>query len=244
MRRLFNILVGGFLVLFSIGVLAAEPLPVKDGDTVTVEISARELTRIAMTSGMRIDKVWGGVGMLEIQPDMERGEIFIKPVPGASAAMSFFVRDSAGSTYTIVATQKDVPSKTVMLKALKKTSTTNAATYRYRNVPFVDKVKRLLRAMALNTPLVDYDVEFHNDKVPLWAETTIIFSAAWTGFDLLGEIYTVTNTSDKELVFHESEFMTFGERVKGVAIENLSLAAGETTFLYIIRLPEVDQEVN
>lgn len=214
--------------------LASQEFRVKDGDTIAVKMSSRELTRITVHGEGRLEKVWGSVGVLEIQPDKERGEIFIRPLPGAPNSVSFFVRDDMGATYTIVAQQYDVPSETIILKPASPRKTVGRGA-EYRSTPLVERVKRLIKGMALGNDVAGYVYEDVEQKVPLWAETKIVLRRLYTGQDLLGEVYTVENVSDSEMTFHEREFLDFGDRVQAVSLEHLKLAKGETTFLYVVR---------
>lgn len=224
------------MLLYSGSANAAQEFRVKDGDTITVKVSSRELTRISIQGEGRLDKVWGSAGVLEIQPDKDKGEIFIRPAPGAPTALSFFVRDDMGATYTIVAQQHDIPSETIILKPAAPRRSVGRGS-EYRSTPFVDRVKRLMKGMALGEQVDGYSYEDSEKKVPLWAETQIILRRTYTGYDLLGEIYTIQNISDADMNFHEREFLDFGSRVQAVSLERLSLGKGETTFLYVVRKP-------
>ena len=213
---------------------AAQEFRVNDGDTITVKISSRELTRITVDGVGRLDKVWGAAGVLEITPDKEKGEIFVRPSRSAPTAFSFFVRDDLGATYTIVAKQHDIPSETVLLKPAAPRKSVGRGS-EYRSTPYIERVKRLMKGMALGEDVAGYTFDDAEKKVPLWAETNIALRRVYTGYDLLGEIYTLENISDKEIVFHEREFLDFGDNVQAVALEQLTLAKGETTFIYVVR---------
>lgn len=213
---------------------AAQEFRVNDGDTITVKISSRELTRITVDGVGRLDKVWGAAGVLEITPDKEKGEIFVRPSRSAPTAFSFFVRDDLGATYTIVAKQHDIPSETVLLKPAAPRKSVGRGS-EYRSTPYIERVKRLMKGMALGEDVAGYTFDDAEKTVPLWAETNIALRRVYTGYDLLGEIYTLENISDKEIVFHEREFLDFGDNVQAVALEQLTLAKGETTFIYVVR---------
>jgi len=215
---------------------AAQEFRVKDGDTIKVKISSRELSRIAVTGEGRLDKVWGASGVLEIQPDKERGEIFIRTTGGAPAAFSFFVRDDSGATYTIVAQQYDIPAQTILLKsvALRKSMKREST---YLVTPLVELVKQLMKGMALGGSISGYVLEDLRETIPLWKEANIVLRRVYRGNDLIGEVYTIENRTDQVLKFHESEFMNFGGRTQAVALEYLSLQTDKTGFLYIVRNP-------
>lgn len=221
---------------------AKQEIRVKDGDTVKVVLSSMDPTRIVVKQG-RVDKVVGPKGALDIQADKERGEIFVKPIPGSAQSVTFFVRDDSGSTYTLIATQQQIPGDTIELVS----STPRKATGRgaeYRATPYVERVKRLIKAMALNENLDGYGEEEQSRPVPLWKETEITLAKTYTTHDLYGEVYVITNISNDTLKFHEREFMEFGERVQAVALERLNVRPGEATFLYVVRRsPDAPVEV-
>ncbi|WP_287962372.1 type-F conjugative transfer system secretin TraK [Alcanivorax sp.] len=233
------------LCFFAGSVFAAESetvsnvqnLPVRDGDSITVNVSSRELTRVGISGAGRLEKVWGAAGIMEINPDRDKGEVFIRPLAGAPKSFSFFVRDDQGATYTLVATQRDIPSQTVMLSP----ADLRVSSYdksRWKSQPFVINVKKLLKGMALGKDVPGYQIEPRQSKVPLWKETDIRQVRAYVGFALVGEVYLVTNNTEETLRFHEREFMDFGEGVNAVALEKLDVAPGDFTTLYIVRKAE------
>lgn len=226
--------------IFSNFAFAAQEFRVKDGDTIRVKISSKELTRITIFGEGRLDKAWGVKGMLNVQTDKKKGEAYIRPTNVAPNILSFFVRDDLGATYTIIAQQYDIPSETIILKpsALRKSVGRGSE---YRATPFVDRVKRLMKGMALGESVDGYSFDDFNKDVPLWSETNIVLRRTYSGHELLGEVYTIQNVSDKSVVFHEREFMDFGGNVQAVALEQLELTKGETTFLYVVRKPQGEE---
>lgn len=219
---------------------AAQTFKVKDGDTVSIDISARELTRIAVSGKGRLSNVWGPDGILEIQADKSAGEVFVRPLAGAPAVMSFFARDDMGATYTIIAKQKDIPSETVILQpsmsGVKKGE--GLGSNKFSSTPVVEQIKKLIRSMATGKGLDGLSYEEFDEEIELWSETNIKFVQRFESHGLWGEVYLIKNVSDKELVFNEQEFLDFGKNVKAVALEHLTVQAGETTTLYVVRLGE------
>jgi type-F conjugative transfer system secretin TraK len=219
---------------------AAQTFKVKDGDTVSIDISARELTRIAVSGKGRLSNVWGPDGILEIQADKSAGEVFIRPLAGAPAVMSFFAKDDMGATYTIIAKQKDIPSETVILQpsmsGVKKGE--GLGSNKFSSTPVVEQIKKLIRSMATGKGLDGLSYEEFDEEIELWSETNIKFVQRFESHGLWGEVYLIKNVSDKELVFNEQEFLDFGKNVKAVALEHLKVQAGQTTTLYVVRLGE------
>lgn len=224
-------------VFFSGGAQSAQVFRVKDGDTITVKISSRELTRLAVFGDGRIDKVWKTVGVLDVQSDIASGEIFVQPLPGAPALISFFIRDNSGATYTVVAQQYDVPSESIILKPAGVLKSIGRGS-EYRATPYVDRIKRLIKGMALGGDVDGYSFEDTKEIVPLWKEANIELIRVYTGYDLSGETYIIKNVSGKEMVLGEREFFDFGNGVRAVALERSTLADDESTFVYVVRKSE------
>lgn len=212
---------------------AKQEITLKDGDSVKVILSANDATRLVMDRG-RIEKIVAPKGMLDIQADKERGEIFLKPLASAPESVSFFVRDDSGATFTLIATRRPVPGDTILLKNASPRKSPGRGG-QYLSTPFVERVKQLIKAMALGENLESYGVEDQNRPVALWKETDITLVKSFTAHDLYGEVYVITNVSSDPMRFHEREFMEFGERVQAVALERLELKPDASTFLYVVR---------
>lgn len=212
---------------------AVQNYSVKNGDTITATLSSKDLTRIAIEGG-RLEKVWSTAGIIEVQPDQEKGEVFIRPLPGSASTISFFVTDSLGSTYTILGRKKDVPSESIIIKP-KGVAPGTPSGQRYKSQPYVGKIKDLVKAMALNEPLIGYSEDAVSATVPLWLETQINLHKRYSNHKLIGEVYSIENISAEDLVFHEREFLDFGEAVQAVALEKLKLTPNEKTLLFVVR---------
>jgi len=227
------------LTIFSVGspAFAVQELRAKDGATLSITISKNDLTRIAMQNGVTIERVWQTQGGLDIQPDKKRGEIFVKPRAGTAEVVSFFVRDTAGATYTIIAKQSDIPSETVLITPLTLSSTkaSKADVAKLKNQPYVESIKALMKAMALVEPLDSYATIEVNKNVSLWVEADIVLTTQYKSSYLAGEVYRFTNKTEQDMQLDEREFTKFGDSVAAVAIENQSLHSGEVTRLFVVR---------
>lgn len=209
---------------------SAQEFKVKDGDVIPIVISSNDLTRITMTEGSRIEQVWGNKDDLEIQPDRERGQLYIKPITD-NRSISFFIRDTEGATYTIVASQKNIPSETVILRPAVRKYTKGY----YKNETYIEGINRLIKAMALGADANGYSISREDAPVRLWRDFDIRLVALYEGERLNGDIYALKNKRSESVVFHESEFLSFGEDVRAVALESLELLPGETTRVFVIR---------
>lgn len=232
MRKFLSGVIFSFLLLVSSLGMAAQKITVDDGGSYIIKVSANELSRLAVEKG-RIEKVWAVNNAWDVKSDKASGEIFVRPREGARKAFSFFVRDSFGNTYTLVATPQDIPSETIMLKPLKRRDLA-IRKGDLNDQPYIQQIKVIIKDMAAKNydPYVCDEV---GEEVPLWNETRIVLTNSCDGSNLEADIYTITNVSGKELVLNEKEFSHFGENVQAVSVERLVLQANEGTMLYVVR---------
>ena len=220
-------------LLFASNCFALQEFKVSDGQSVFVKISKNQLTRIKSSKGALV-KIWGVEGVLEVQPDVKNGEVFVKPTKNNDKSFSFFIKDSGGATYTIVASVVDIPSETIVLiGSNSKLSRGEARAYKASS--YKKKIKSLMKAMMLDDDLNGYASQLVKLNIPFWKEAKITLQKKYTGNDFLGEAYTIKNISNSTMVFKESEFIGFGDNVRAISVRNLSLSKGQTTLLYIVR---------
>ncbi len=226
------------IILLSLSLLPFPPAPalqaadVVDGHTVTIQVSARELTRIGMADEGRILRVWGLEERMNVEADTEGGQVFIRPTQsGKPRPFSLFVKDDRGATYTLVAIPVDMPSDAVILHPQRSMGPTgldqSAAAY-------VAKLKYLVRAMAKGTEPEGYTPVKVGKPVPLWDGTRLVLLRRWMG-ELVGEVYRLTNVSATEMDLDERGFGVLEKNILAVAIERRTLAPGESTPLYLVR---------
>lgn len=219
--------------LFSVVASAAQEVSVEDGKTYSIKVSTNELTRISVQQG-RIEKAWANTQAWRLEPDKTSGELFLRGIALPRKTFSFFVKDSFGNTYTLIAQPYDIPSDTVELRPKTRKLPVGDATQSLAGQAYVNGIKSILKDMASgNTAaLVCKDA---GEDVPLWNEAKIkLVTHCENGF-LLGDTYTLHNISKGDMVLSEKEFGNFGEDVRAVAIEQLQLKAGESTRIYIVR---------
>lgn len=234
--RQFQQLAAAFLFVFfgliSGAVFAAQQVAVEDGKSYQIKVSTNELTRIVVKQG-RIEKAWANTNAWRLEPDKSSGEIFIRGVVQPRKAFSFFIKDSFGNTYTLVAQPFDVPSETVELEA-KTRKLAGGATSEAANQTHVVGIKNLLRDMA-SGKTDGYFCKEMGEEVPLWQEAKIsLLTQCDNGF-LQGDMYVLNNVSSGDMVLSEKEFANFGQGVLAVALEHQQLKAGQGTRLYIVR---------
>lgn len=233
LRRLAASFVFVFFGLISAAALAAQQLSVEDGKSYSIKVSANELTRIVVKQG-RIAKAWANTNAWRLEPDKSSGEIFVRGVSTPRKAFSFFIKDSFGNTYTLVAQPFDVPSETVELEPKTRKLAGDAAQEARSSQSYVGGLKVLLRDLASGNTK-SYFCKESGEEVPLWNEAKInLLTQCDNGF-LQGDVYLLNNVSSGDMVLSEKEFAHFGRDVRAVALEHLQLKAGQGTRLYIVR---------
>ena len=231
--RYYKIVLLIFAYLYVPSLWGVQKIVVSDSDVIKVKLSSRELTRIAVEGG-RVEKLWGAAGMLETQVDKKEGEVFLRPSGLSANVLSFFIRDSYGSTYTLIAEQNDIPSQTIILSPTHKISKIEKE--KYKNRPFVIAIKELIKILYReDADAKNYDVKEANEEIKLWKEVILIHFKTYSGEKLLGEVYKLKNISKQEMQLSENEFLNFRPNILAIAIEKLSLNQNETTKIYIVR---------
>lgn len=221
------------LLTWAIDAHALQLIEVVDGQTVTIKVSTNDLTRIAMADGGRIQRVWGLDDRMQVQPDPDGGQVFLRPTPGIGArAFSFFIRDDHGATHTVLAVPVDMPSDTVLLRP--KGRIDRAASTSALSIPYVERIKRLVRDMARGAVPDGYLPVVEEREVPLWAEAKIVLTMRYRG-DFTGETYRITNVSDKAMRLDEREFSRLATDIKAVAVGEHDLAPRQSTSIYLVR---------
>lgn len=163
------------------------------------------------------------------------GDVFIKPNPGAPKSFSFFVRDENGVTVTVVATQQDVPSETVIFESTRITRPGDqmpfeSATSDTRKAA----VRNMIKAMTINEEN-GYLVTPVDSEVPLWKEAKLLALKSYENGDFVGTKYVLKNVSRETMNLLEEEFLDFGKSVIAIGLSKNEVKPDETTYLYVVR---------
>lgn len=237
---------------------AEQVVTARDGTTVEALISLREPTRLRI-EGTTIREVFGNLqsnsctgvsataGMasplptnstaeVQVECDLEKGEIYLRPIGMTDKPINLFV-SSPQATYTLLLRSTDRPADTIVLRdSTSGVATDGANLMRGASANPIRRLKGLLVAMALDQLPADYHVEWVNRDVSLWAQTQLTLLKRVEGRGLVGEHYLLQNRSGEIMVLAEQEFDRQVGQVAGVAIENHNLRPGERTHVYVLRL--------
>jgi len=213
--------------------LALQVVDVVDGKTVPVKVSLKELNRISMADGARIDHIWGAEDRMRVEADKTSGQLFVRVI--GAKPFSLFVRADNGETYTLLAAPTDIPAETVFLRPpYHSAQSTGAAD---RALPFIKRIERLMSALGRNALPEDYTPLPAPQVIPLWEEVRLERKTLFSGDALTGEIYTLTNLTQEEMLLDERELRLLpGHPVAAVAIDKHRLRAHESTEVFVARI--------
>ncbi|MFQ5469744.1 MAG: type-F conjugative transfer system secretin TraK [Gammaproteobacteria bacterium] len=213
--------------------LALQVVDVVDGQTVPVKVSLKELNRISMADGARIDHIWGAEDRMRVEADKTSGQLFVRVI--GAKPFSLFVRADNGETYTLLAAPKDIPAETVFLRPpYHSNQSRNSAD---RALPFIKRIERLMLALGRNALPEDYTPRPAPEVIPLWEEVQFERKTIYTGDTFTGEVYTLTNLTQEEMLLDERELRLLpGHPVAAVAIDKHRLRAHESTEVFVARI--------
>lgn len=244
---------------------ANQVIDARDGVTIEAVIASKESTRIRIDNAPITD-VFGNLysskcappastvagapmpnapavnpaGEIALECDRDKGEIYVRPVGNSNKPINLFVA-SANATYTLLLRRSDTPSDTIVIRD-KTARRLDGDLSSARQGPLgtsanhVRAMKALLVGMATERPAPEVRVEDVNRPIQLWNEVKFAQVRSYAARGLVGEKYLLTNVSRQTMVLSEQEFDRPEGQVVGVAIDNLNLRPGDSTFVYVIRI--------
>jgi len=201
-----------------------------EGQTVIAKVSAREITRIAIDRG-RVRGVTGLEGQLVVEKDEHTGSIYVR-IADPARPVNLFLTSDAGRTYALVLQPVDIPADTVLLRdrtarpALEPSAVERAGSHE-------KMVKAIIVALATDQILPDMELRPAGREVALWREAQFFLERSYLGRNIVGDRYRLTNVSTAPMGLAEAELYKPG--VLAVAIEQLNLAPGEATNVFVVR---------
>ena len=221
-------------ILLPSSAFALQVVDVVDGNTVPVTLSLKEINRISMADGSRIDHIWGPQDRMTLETDTGSGQLFIRAI--GARPFSLFVKADNGETYTLLAAPKDIPAETVFLKPPYRAQNKQGAE---RSLPYIKRIERLAKALGLGALPEDMTPIQSDRVIPLWQETHFKREMVYAGDSLTGEVYTLTNLTQAEMRLEEREFLAVqGNPIAAIAIDKHLLKPRESTQVFIIRKVE------
>jgi len=212
------------------GATAVQIVEGGDGSTIYAKLSKKEMTRIAVEHG-RIASLRVREGELGIDADEDTGQVFLTVPEGASKPVNGFLVTDSGNTYTLVLQIVDAPADSIIVKQPK--ARPAQARNDFKSSSYDKAVKRLVTLMANDELPDDVQVKQSGRKLDLWQEASMTLETQYFIGDMVGERYIIANVSQTAMVLDEREFYRKGVSV--IALDQLNLAPGGSTRLYVVR---------
>ena len=214
---------------------ALQVVDVIGGNTVPIVMSLKELNRVSMSDGSRIDHIWGPQDRMTLETDADSGQLFIRAI--GAKPFSLFIKANNGETYTLLAAPKDVPAETIFLRPPYRNSNKSSAE---RALPYIKRIERLARALGKHALPEDMTPSQSSKVIPLWSEVHFKREMTYTGDTLIGEVYWLTNLTDKKMRIEEREFRSLSgtNPIAAIAIDKHLLKPHESTEVFVIRKVE------
>ena len=242
MNTLKHPLLAAALLALSINTaLATQYLQADESKPLTAVVSSRSMTRVSVEGGRIINARFLD-GELDLQKDEISGQVYVKPI-SKTKKISLFVTSDSSKTYLILLSPTGSDADSIVIQ--ERTAQTNQLQQMQRqqaSIPqavsnkedsYTRSVKAFMIAMA-NNNTAGFGVQRSpsHAEVPLWKEVLFIRKNRYSGSDLYGESYTLTNITKEQIVLAEQEF--FKAKVLAVAVRKLLLNPGEQTEVFII----------
>ena len=229
-----NLLLLITILLLPGSAFALQVVDVMDGKTIPIAVSLKELNRLTMADGSRIEHIWGPRDRMTLETDTDSGQLFVRAI--GAKPFSLFVKADNGETYTLLAAPKDVPAETIFLRPPYRNTERSSGE---QSLPYIKRVERLAKAMGRRALPDDYTPIQSSRVLPLWDEVHFKREIVYSGDSLSGEVYWLTNLTQKEMRLEEREFRAIqGNPIAAVAIDKHLLKPHESTEVFIIRKME------
>lgn len=229
-----------FLIALTQSTFAAQYIEGADKRTVEVTVSSTQQNVLAI-EGRRITSVIpSSAADLVYQKDQGQGVLYFALADSfKTGTVSVFVNDDQNVRYKLILVPRSVGSEEIILKPGKNETAQGADSSR-KEQSYIFQIKELVYHMAsdASNPSPENDEDgitrtVVNSQVTLWKEANLVLLRRYDSGNMLGETYQITNTSNSTLNLAEQEF--YRKSVAGVAIENLVLAPGDLTLVYVVR---------
>lgn len=203
-------------------------------------VSATEQNRLEI-AGRAIKKVVPAhKGALTYVKDKANGVFYFAFANGGEGmgTETLFVIDDQGATYQLLLQPRRVPSANIVVAASGDGPGRSAG---IRTAPSSSAYQSAIKDLVYEMAAAQVDPGADpapsavpvNQDVPLWKEARLTFQMKYAEDPFVGEQYTLTNVSSSDMVIAEQELYRPGVVV--VAVEQQTLAPGDTTRVYIVR---------
>lgn len=214
--------------LMSLAAQSAQNVSVADNQESTITLGSDDYNRL-FVQGSRILQVRGDDNAYNIETDNVFGQVYIKPT--SLNPFEIYVTTEGGQTYALAVHVVSGKRQDVGLLPAD-AQKTKAATFE-DNTPYQQALVTLLRAMGNGEPLDGFDVtQTKGAAITLGNVATMTKIGSYAGDSLVGEIYTLQNTSSQTLTIKPEQL--FRDKTAAIAMQSVSIAPKASTRVFIV----------
>lgn len=218
------------LFLSTMPVFAAQTIIAKDNSTIRAVISNQSATRISVDND-RISIIRGVENAYTYSNDNTQGAVFIKPTDDYQKKPFYiFISTEQGHNYVLVLTPKPAAAGMLIIQS-KESQIAQAAAWE-KSLPYEDALTQLMTSMTTHSALEGYAItEIDKAKtIRLNKQLRSKLIAVFSGAELQGEIYLVTNHSAQPITLSERSF--YQADVRAIALQTTELPPHGKTLLF------------
>jgi conjugal transfer pilus assembly protein TraK len=209
---------------------AEQRLVIREGGSITANISATSLNRITV-QGDRIAAIKGTAGQFHLEKDLSVGQIFIQPTsPEDKAPIHVYITTEKGHTYSLTLLSNDMPAESIIL-----TGPNHQAEIANwdKTASYEAVIVNMIKALHNKEMLEGFSPSDVTKSTYKIKGLLVKSSDSYLGDKLQGLGYEIENISDEELYIKESDFYKPG--IRAISILNTHLAPQSKTKIYIVR---------
>lgn len=216
-------------------VYALQTITLTEGQSAFVNISQEDLNLIKFPSSDI--RVYTSSKAIDLKIDGRN--VFVNVLNNTVDPQEVFFVTPLG-TYSLILVPKAVPAETIVVRMPEEDI--HDALQWERSHDYVTGLKELVKAMYAETPPMGFAVKSVDKEVPRWKEVRQVLVSLYAGATLEGEVYRITNISDKPIRMLESEFYQKG--VLAVSMDRHELSPGKETLVYIVKRSESQRRID
>ena len=213
-------------VSLSISASAKALYAVQNGDTITANISATDLTRIEI-AGQKIIKDFSAANISR-RITKPLGQVYL--IPNASSTFNLYIVSDTGNTYNLKLTPiKNMVGDSIIImpdtpKVVHKDEMTTSA--------YIRNINYLIQTMYLNKDN-QYDVADLNQAISTYADLDSVILRKYANGNLTGYVLLLKNTAKTPILLTEAEF--YAPHTLAVAIEHPNLQVNDFTRVFLVK---------
>lgn len=204
---------------------AAAVQTVTDPEKATVRVSNRDLNRFVAP-----DRLRKGISNKPIEVTVDGNEAFVNIPPAVEGPVELHLLTEK-ETYTLMLIPAPIPAETIVIRG----RSASLPDPRQEALPYLQRIKALIRTAANNTAPPGYDVTVVPDgeeDCPV-NECSLIAVRRYTGREFVITEYRLSNPTKESRVYTETLFSQ--KESRAVAIERHHLDPGEATRLFRVK---------